>query len=237
MDIGDNMKKVNQTLQLISIGVLILYALYQQFPLIPFDLFKINFTDLPVVLKSIYLIMYEFVFASIIYFIYKKRLRTDFIAFKNNFKNFFKEYIDYWLIAFGLMVVSNFIIVTYFPTSNATNQEAIVELFKVIPMYTIISAILFAPFIEEVIFRLTIKNIFQNKYVFIIISGLLFGVMHVIGSFTTWIDLIYIIPYSIPGFVFAYILYKTNNTFIPISLHIIHNTFMILLQIILLFFL
>ena len=63
-------------------------------------------------------------------------------------------------------------------------------------------------------------------------SGLIFGSMHVIGNFNSLIDLLFIIPYSIPGFMFAYIYKKTNNICVPIGMHCMHNSIMILLQII-----
>ena len=58
--------------------------------------------------------------------------------------------------------------------------------------------------------------------------------MHVVSSFESFSDLIYIITYSIPGFVFAYTLVKSENIFVPISLHMFHNTLTVIMQIILL---
>ena len=97
------------------------------------------------------------------------------------------------------------------------------------PIYAIITAIFIAPITEELIFRLNFRNIFKNDLVFIIISGLAFGIMHFTGAKTSE-ELLYIIPYSIPGFIFAYTLKKSNNIFVPISLHMIHNTLMVILQ-------
>ena len=70
---------------------------------------------------------------------------------------------------------------------------------------------------------------------FILLSGLVFGSMHVIGTCEHLIDLLFIIPYSIPGFIFAYCHVKSKNIFVPISLHLIHNSLMMILQIVLLF--
>ena len=70
--------------------------------------------------------------------------------------------------------------------------------------------------------------------IFILLSGLVFGSMHVIGSCEHLIDLLFIIPYSIPGFIFAYVYTKSKNLCVPISLHFIHNGIMMSLQILLL---
>ena len=63
-------------------------------------------------------------------------------------------------------------------------------------------------------------------------SGLIFGALHLTVA-TSLKELLFIIPYSIPGFIFAYTLTKSKNIFVPISLHTMHNTLMILLQLLL----
>ena len=143
---------------------------------------------------------------------------------------------QYWALAFSLMLISNMVIVTLFPNSIATNQEIINNNLMVAPFYMVVSAVLFAPFLEEVIFRLGFRYIFKTDVLFIIASGLVFGSLHVIGSYQNLIDLIYIIPYSIPGFIFAYTLVKSKNIFIPISLHLFHNGIMMFVQVVLLLF-
>jgi len=131
------------------------------------------------------------------------------------------------------MIVSNLFIVTLFPDAMATNQENINSIMSFAPLYVIVSACVYAPFLEETIFRLSIRNFIKNDKLFIFVSGIIFGGLHVITSFENLIDLIYIIPYSIPGFVFAYTLVKSKNIFVPMSLHFFHNTFTILMQLIL----
>ncbi len=134
------------------------------------------------------------------------------------------------------MFVSNLIITIAIPGAMAKNQEAVVEIFKVAPLYMYISAVIISPLLEELIFRLSIRNVFKKDLLFIIISGLVFGIAHVAGSFENWYDLLYIIPYSIPGFAFAYTYTKTKNIFVPVGLHLIHNGIMMALQIILFLF-
>ena len=48
--------------------------------------------------------------------------------------------------------------------------------------------------------------------------------MHIIGSASSLIDVLFIIPYSSLGLAFAYTYYKTDNIFSTISMHLIHNT-------------
>lgn len=133
------------------------------------------------------------------------------------------------------MLISNFIIVSLFPNSVATNQEIVNSNIMIAPIYMIIASVIFAPFLEETIFRLGFREIFKNDTLFIIMSGLVFGGLHVISSYTNLINLIYIIPYSIPGFIFAYTLVRSKNIFVPIGLHFFHNAIMMIVQIVLLF--
>ena len=140
---------------------------------------------------------------------------------------------DYWAIAFVLMIASNALITMLLPNSVATNQAAINDMMKTVPFYIIISSVLYAPIVEETIFRLSIRKLFKNDKIFILISGFVFGALHVVGSFERFADLAYILAYSIPGFVFAYALVKSKNIFVPMSLHIFHNGFIILIQLVL----
>ena len=222
---------------IIGICVVVSYFIYSYFQTIPLKLIGINFDNLNLANKVFYLMTTELIYILILFFIFRKRYINDFKIFKQNFKPYMKEYIQYWALAFSLMLISNIIIVSLFPNSVATNQEAINNNLLVAPFYMVVSAVLFAPFLEETIFRLGFRYIFKIDTLFIIASGIIFGGLHVIGSYQNLIDLIYIIPYSIPGFVFAYTLVKSKNIFIPISLHLFHNGIMMFIQIILLSFL
>ena len=129
------------------------------------------------------------------------------------------------------MIFSNLIITNITHIDTSTNQEYIVKLLGSYPIYMIISAVLIAPLTEELIFRLNFRKIFNNNLIYIIFSGITFGAMH-LSVATSILELLYIIPYSIPGFIFAYTYTKSKNIFVPISLHLLHNTFTLILQII-----
>ena len=228
-------KNTSNKMAWIGIGVFILYFIYNYFNAIPLELLGIDITKLNLLSKVLYMLTTELLFIIVLFIIYRKTFINNFKSFIKNFKNNIKEYIQYWACAFGLMILTNLIIVTLFPNSMATNQESINSIFSKAPIYMIISAVLFAPIVEETVFRLSIRNIFKNDKFFILISGFVFGALHVVSSFNNFIDLIYILPYSIPGFFFAYALVKSKNIFVPISLHLFHNGFSMLVTCILSF--
>ena len=219
----------------IGIGVIFLYFILSAFAYEFTTLLGINYNKLSNVGKQIYLIFYEAGLLSIIIYIFRKDLIPDFIEFKNNIFKYLKKYMPYWIITLILMIISNVIVSMFTSTSTSANQQAILDQIKLSPVYIFITTILISPIIEELIFRLSFRKIFpKTNILYIIFSGLFFGLVHVLGS-NNLIDFLFIIPYSIPGFMFAYLYIKSENICVPISIHIIHNLIMIIFQIIIMF--
>jgi len=167
----------------------------------------------------------------IIFVIYRKDLITDLKNIKNNFRNIFESSLKYYFIGLFLMIVTNLLISFIFTSANANNEEMIREYIDLYPLYMIFSISIYAPFTEEIIFRKAIYNCFlpykQNsfiKYFYVIVSGIIFASMHVVGLSDNIIDYIYIVPYLSLGIAFALLYHKTNNIFSTISMHFIHNT-------------
>ena len=221
---------------LIGTGVIFLYLIASSLPYEFLKIFNINYKNLNILSKSIYLIIYEISLTALIIYIYRKDIIPNLKKFIKNNVKYFKKYIKYWFLMLILMICSN-LIVTFFTTNDiATNQETIIDTLKVAPIYTFIITVFVAPILEELVFRLSFRKIFAHtNFLFIFFSGLFFGGMHVLGSLNNLIDLLFIIPYSIPGFMFAYLYSKSKNIFVPISLHFMHNTIMMILQLLLIF--
>lgn len=217
-----------------GIGALLAYFILNELVAVPLLLAGVDVASAPNILKSIYLIAYEIFIIIIIYLILKDKIDSAIIDIKKNHKEYFSKYFKYWLLALAIMSVSNILISLINGGQIAGNEEAVRNIFSKTPVYMFISAVFFAPVTEEFVFRQGIRNIFSNDKVFIIISGLLFGGLHVFGSVNNWMDLLYLIPYCAPGFIFAYILSKTDNIFVSTGLHFLHNGIMMSLQILLL---
>ena len=219
----------------IGFGVIFLYLILSALTYDFLRYFGINYNNLNIILKQIYLIIYEVVLTLIIIFIYKKDFIPNFKNFIKNIKMYLKKYIKYWFIILFFMIISNAIITLFTTTDTSENQKIIINQLKTAPIYTFCTTVLLAPIIEELVFRLSFKKIFAHtNFLFILFSGLMFGCMHVVGNLNNLTDFLFIIPYSIPGFIFAYIYSKSKNICVPISLHLIHNLIMICFQMILL---
>ena len=136
-------------------------------------------------------------------------------------------------LSFCVMFVLTLSIRLYTGLNNATNQTNLMDMFKTLPIYVILLACIYAPITEELLFRGIFRKIFNNKYLFIILSGIIFGALHVVDDFQSIKELLYILVYSSLGIFLGTVYYKTNNLFANILFHFMQNTLAILAMIIL----
>lgn len=201
--------------------------------LIPINLFKIDLKTCSDTTYNIIRIIPNVVQAILLIIIYRKTLKDDFKTFKKDFGNMSDIAIKYWLIGFLAMIISNKIIISISPVKIANNEEGVRQIINSIPFISFFAICIFAPIAEELIFRKAFKDCFKEKWLFILMSGIVFGLLHVIGSINSLYDLLYILPYSSLGIAFAYIYYKTDNIYSSIFVHCLHNSVLVVLNILL----
>lgn len=213
----------------------ILFLGMSLFSYIPLTIFNIDLTKLSDNLKIAYQLSCDIGFMLIVYMIYMPSINKDFKSYFKNFDNSLKKSLKYYIIGYFIMIISNIIISLFFKQANPANEELVRALIDKYPLYMFFSVAIYAPFIEEIIFRKCIYDIVYSfkknkytKYIYIISSGFIFSAMHVINVSENIIDLIYIIPYLGLGCAFAALYDKTKNIFSTITMHSIHNTIAIL---------
>lgn len=156
-----------------------------------------------------------------------KELKRDFVAFKNNFKIYISDMLPRFGIIFIVYAISNLALVS-FVGNISTNQEIISQW----PIYiSAFIAIIIAPLTEELMFRGFMKKFIKNDVLFIILSSLIFGGLHVTLS-DSLLQFLFIIPYSILGFAFSLNYVKTRNIASNIFLHCSWNSIAIIAMII-----
>ena len=156
-------------------------------------------------------------------------------GFKDLKKNFSKRAllsVNCWLLGCIIMTTSSFLISLILKQNVSTNEALVRESIKSAPMYMLFTCSIVAPILEEMVFRKSFYGLIKVKWLFVILSGLLFGLLHVLGSFTSPLDFLYVIPYGAMGSCFAYLLCKTDNITLPIIIHMLHNTVLVMVQII-----
>lgn len=151
-------------------------------------------------------------------FIFRKTLIPDFYEFKKNSKNLIKDYFIYWIIGFALSTIFLNIISAYAgePSTQTLNETYVLTF----PFYSIINMIIIAPIFEELLTKVYFKNAFKNKYIYIILSGILFGSLHLLTPGSNWL---HAIPYAVLGGTFSLMYYKSNNIWTNIFYHSLHN--------------
>jgi CAAX amino terminal protease family. len=223
------MKKVLNSLLLI--GLIILNLFWTTLCIYIFKLLKIDIYSFSNIIQNLIFILISIPIIVICYISYQKSNKKEFTDFIHNFPTYIKDNAKYWGIAFLIMFGTNLTINLLFKTTNSTNQQLIEQSIKTYPLYLYFSTVIFAPITEELIFRKGLSKVIDNKYGYIIASGLLFGLMHLISA-TQPIEYLYLISYGGLGIAFAIMYHKTKNIFVPITFHIIHNLVAFILTII-----
>lgn len=218
----ENKKKL-----ILNLSVFIFYFIYTLIPSLVLYIFHLRIYN--VLYRSIYLIIMGLIYIIFITFIYKDELKKDIkeIRLKTVIK-----YIPTYMIGLLLMIGSNIIASKITGNTLSQNEINVRETIKIMPLYMCFSSVIFAPFIEEITFRKTFRNIISNGYLFIIISGFIFGLIHISNVGNGFEEFIMIMPYILMGIDLSYIYYKSDNIFTTIIIHSMHNLILLLIQLI-----
>ncbi|MEL3962630.1 type II CAAX endopeptidase family protein [Lysinibacillus endophyticus] len=107
---------------------------------------------------------------------------------------------------------------------GSENTETIMLVTEIAPIM-IITTVLFGPILEELVFRRVVFGSIiqtQNFWVAGIVSSIIFAAIH--------IDFTHTILYTISGFVFAFLYYKTKRILTSIISHMMLNGFVTFIQ-------
>ena len=225
--VNSNVNNTNKTKEIIFFILTVFF--FMLFELVWYA-FGINYNDLSP--KSKILCMYaKYAVFIIIYIIrYRRYLIDKWKDFKSNFVKYAKIAIKWWFIGFLAMTIINTILGTFIETAGE-NEEAVQSFLKSEPYLMLIATSLFAPLIEEMMFRKSLQDCFNKKILFIIFSGFLFGLMHVISS-SNHLEYLFILSYGAFGSAFAKCLVDTDNIYTTILAHMFHNTVLSIIAII-----
>ena len=211
------------------IFVFFLFYFSGLFQIIPIILFKLkNYGDATDVALSLFSNLFLIL---ILIKLYKDELKTEWNNFRNNIATNIDIGVKGWFLGLLGMMFFNIVLTMFLRDGGAANEQEVQKMISALPWVMFVNAGIIGPFIEEIVFRKTLKNIFKSGTSFIIISGLMFGLMHVASSFTTIGSILYFIPYSCLGWAFGYMYQKTDSVFTSTLLHILHNSTLILCSI------
>ena len=224
-----NMKEAEETLKvegtriekkkvLLMLAIVLVYLLQ----LIPDSLLPNSTTFLLIYIASIYLTLLVLCIIA-----FWKDIKNGFKLIKANFK----IYVKYTLRVLGIMFIFYFMaaMISAFTTEQITSVNQ--QMLEMIPIGILAPiAIIWAPIVEETLYRGVIRKFVKNNAVYIIISSVLFGLAHVVGEATIETAIANGIQYAILGGGFTYIYCKTNNMAGNIIAHSAYNTLGVLLM-------
>ena len=152
---------------------------------------------------------------------FKDKLKRDLKLFKENAKAYLQYILPKVGIIYLLMLLVSVASMLISQEASSVNQESLEALPK---WYLAPMAIIWAPIVEEVIFRGVLRRFIKNNILFIIASGIIFGVLHTIGEASLANIIIMAMPYAVLGGGWAYLYAKTDNITNNILAHAFQNT-------------
>ena len=141
--------------------------------------------------------------------VFKERIK-NYRCFKKRLRRYIKLIFMAMMHCFGIEFCLVFIS-SKLASGKSANQESI----STIPIVILlVLVLLYAPVVEEVLFRYVIRRIIRNDILFIIVSGTVFGTVHIISSIGTH-SVVEVIAYSLPhlgvGYYLSYLYASTNS--------------------------
>lgn len=218
-----------------GITVVFIYFFISIFKDLPFILLKINTAALPNHIIIMYNLATEILMITLIFFIFDKEIKKSFKDLKKNHYTYFKQNLKYYIISVIVMMICN-ILISSFGGGMSTNETTIRNEFTISPIYIFISAVILAPILEETVFRLAFRSMIKNNFLYITISSLIFGGLHLISTPVNELFPLYLLSYCSCGIAFAYMMTKTNNILVSMGFHFMHNGLIIAMQTFLLIF-
>ena len=176
-----------------------------------------------------FVIIFEiFTYASLLIgsiLVFGKRLRRDFQAVKNDWRTYARWFFPragmIYILYIGVALVSALL-----SNKQSENQVLLTEM----PLWFMgIMSCLYAPLVEECVFRGAIRKFVRRDWLFIIVSGITFGLIHVTGEATLLDAIILGLPYTAIGCGVAYLYAKSDNMLTNITYHFLHNLLSIIL--------
>lgn len=169
----------------------------------------------------------DFILLPVLIFLARDLIKNDFLKISS-----IKQYITTVVIFAGSMLIVNIAVGILYSliagVETTENQEAIVQIMDSNLFYTFFSVTIFAPIVEELVFRGGLYNILlktNGKYMALFLSSGIFGFLHVLNALISqnYIEIFAGLAYVAIGLVLGYAYFKTNNILICIGVHFVNN--------------
>ena len=168
------------------------------------------------------LVITDIILIVVMFLIFKKEILKDIQDLKNNFSKYTKLIFKNQLFIFLIYILA--VVIEVMLLNGEAIQSVNQQTANSLPIiYVMFASLVMAPFVEEIVFRTSFRKFIKNKWIYVIVSALIFGYLHVIGEASLKMALILGLPYATLGGLFAYVYAKHNNMFFNIANHFLHN--------------
>ena len=184
------------------------------------------------------ILVYVFMFVSL-FLLNKNSLLEDFKEFKFNLKKRLLQIPIGLAIFYAAAFAGVFLLLLLNIEDSSANQDALEIMvngkYGPIVLFTIV---LLGPICEELVFRRSAFNLFKittNKWVKIIVTGAIFGLIHITSAILMYIianesiliivkEILLGIPYVLQGIALSYVYYSSDENILPVTIiHILNN--------------
>ena len=180
-----------------------------------------------ILLPSVQLAIYLFT-AGVAIALAWPSLQNSWVRFREHTQSNLKMSAYLVVVILAVNMVLSLLIGLLTQTGNSVNQEEIRNASTVLPLMTILSTCVFAPIIEETVFRAGAFSCLRGKtgfWIAALISSILFGSIHIVDSLLAGnlVDVSYLLVYSGIGMVLAYGYEKSSSCMVPCVVHAANN--------------
>lgn len=180
--------------------------------------------------KLINILIY-FIYAVLLVFLYKNTFKNDFKDLKQNYKKYIKTLFINVAFIFISMIVINAIVQGLFSvTETSENDFSLLNTFKENPMVIMLLTCLYYPLIEGIIFRKAVRDIIDNKWIFIIFSSLFYFFFNIVYTSMSFSNIMASLCYISTMLIVSHTYWKTNNFTLSIMVMSLFNIVVSLLS-------
>lgn len=164
----------------------------------------------------------DILFAFSIIYLYKDVIKKSFLDFNKN--NLLLKRILIVLSGVGILFVVNVIggIISELLFSNLNeidqNTTMIYELAGMSTIYTIFKTLIFASVVENIVFRVSIRELTKNNCVFVVASSLIYALVNIMYSNFSMFTIIDMIQYFVISVTLSIIYIKNKDSIYPVML-------------------
>lgn len=173
-------------------------------------------------------------FAIIIIFVYRNTFMGDFKEIGKNKKKYLLSILKNVALIFIVVVATNALIGILFNIKETSeNDYSLLTMFKKSPIVLMLLTGIYYPIVEGVIFRKTIKDIINKKWLFIIFSSVFYFFFNVVYTSMSFTSMMTSLCYLFSMMVLSNYYWKTNNFTASVIVMMIYNLIISILSFIL----